>query len=958
MIILVAMEHFESIIQGLPPPWDHRLRSILVDSSGTLPSTWELHQQIESYGQIISCNEGIWCNPAIFKPFHGVELFPWEKTIQLINVPHEGFPVGSWVGFNKVEVLRINEESITLNAGCHSNMWIISEQQLGFPMNFTNVFCGSFSGWERALQWLQARAFLRIQRSIAIDYCEHTMKIWQLRTQAPVFDSAVAIRSGSKLQTIGIQMEVSNDKWLNSTNAQTNHAFTASPPCQSWCKGGKHGGLASENGMAFIDLIQKTKQARPILVAIECADSTPQHGHFAVIRKCFEYIGYRYYWSAVVPYEHLSSMARTRWLAIWIRHDISTDGSRGMFRLSDVQKKGWNDDAFSFPVPDQIQHQLILRGDLTSIYGDFDLLPPSKKSVFGETKPSVDAVLQTRCIRDNQFLPTLVASYTQQHLLAKTHLTTKGIFAYLMQMPQGVAFVDPFRFASLLGATTCEIVAIPIKTEYAFKGLGNAIAVPHAMLTILVGLNATKFLGGNITSIIQDCWNDKVTANNSIVIRNQDYAFIVPYSLAARAIADYCIHESKSLDLPQFVIGKIRFTFQSEETLGQFLSRCGIENRRDANFFCMQDGVQIPWKMPLKLLIGEEYTIFHKYKTVFRFTCVAKGSDDAYECDSLDDAIISIINQVEKAPGTTVQCDAAQQYEVCPVNDVPVAAIQQHECDYVPPQATTIDFGLYDKIDWDHHRNRPTPKEGILHEVFFTNGKPKISISATESLTCDAISTRIPFFDPECNCKYEIQRVLGLTPAYHAVFIASSRDEMIGTNVPILIQDEGNGTSIANFVKRQDVPWNVVIGHFPNVASISLNGVCINQFNRTEFSRGDVLSVTCRKRKADVLQNPPLADFSEERANIFKKDGCLLASDELEWVIMNLQQSELPCEYKPSCDIDGMISFLSQIVIEKKKKTTVCPILHEGHWCACEIHHGVNPQVIALNFLDHAKIFQ
>lgn len=943
-------------IKGLPHPWNHRLRSILVDSSGTLPSTWELHQQIESYGQIISCDEGIWCNPAVFKPFQGVELFPWEKKIHLINVPHDGFTVGEWVGFNKVEVFRINEESITLNAGCHSNLWVVSEQQLGFPMNFTNVFCGSFNGWERALQWLQAKSFFQIQRNIAIDFCEQTMKIWQLRTQAPVFDSAVAIRSGATLQTMGIQMEVSNDKWLNSTNVQTNHAFTASPPCQSWCKGGKHGGLASETGIAFIEFIQKTKQARPILVAVECADSTPQHGHFAVIRKCFEYVGYTYYWSAVVPYEQLSSMARTRWLAIWIRNDISIDGSRGVFRLIDVQKKGWNDDAFSFTVPDQIQHQLILRGDLTSIYGDFDLLPPSKKFVFGETKPSVDAVLQTRCIRDNQVLPTLVASYTQQHLLARTHLTTKGIFAYLMQVPQGVAFVDPFRFASLLGATTCEIVAIPIKTEYAFRGLGNAIAVPHAMLTILVGLNAIKFLGGNITSIVQECWNDKVTANNSIVIRNRDYAFIVPHSLSARAIADFCIQESKLVDVPHIIIGKIRFNFHPEETLGQFLNRCGIVNKSDVNFFCMQDVVQIPWKMPLKLLIGDEYTILHKYQTVFRFACVAKGSDDTCERDSLDDDISSIINQVEMNPVTLSMYDVTQPYDVDPVNDESIVDTPKHACVSVPPHETTIDFGLYDKIEWDHQRNRPTPKTDSFHEVFFTNGKPKICISAKESLTCDAISTRIPFFDPECKCKYEIQRVLGLTPASHAVFIASSSDEVIGTNVPTLIQDEGSETTIAKFVKRQDVPWNFVIGHFPNVANINLNGVCINQFNRTEFSRGDVISVTCRKRKADVLQNNLSSCFSEERATIFKRDGCSLASDELEWAIRNLQQSEVHCEYRPSCDIDGMISFLSQTVIGTEKKTTVCPILHEGHWCACEIHHGEFPQVFALNFLDHAKI--
>ena len=842
--------------------------------------------------------------------------------------------------------------NITLNAGIDANVWAISEHHTGFPLSVTNIFCGAFCGWERSIQWLVNNRLLHVQRSVALDACDQTMQIWQLRTGAAVVDTSEKIRHHSTDLNLGIRMQVSNDKWLNANVAQSNNVCTASPPCQPWCKGGRSGGLATTNGISFIHCIQKIKQMRPIFVCTECADSTPQHDHFAVIRKCFEFSGYGYYWSSVVPFEHICPMFRTRWLAVWIRHDVRFDGFRGNFRISDVHRKSWNDEAFNFSVPDQIQHQLTLKNDLCLIYGDYQLLPQGKKSSVASKNPSVDAVLQARCIRDDQPLPTLVASYTQQHNLDMAHLRSKGIYAYLIRSAEGYAFVDPFRFASLLGATKDEIVALPVKTEYAFRNLGNAISIPHALLTILVGVCATQFSKANIIDTIRLCWNDKITAFNSIVCRNGDFAFIVPHAIVAKTIVEHCIHESTFRHTPEIVIGKRRFGIKPNETLGKFFARCGIDVQQQKGLFVVNGETTMPWNMPLQLLVGDECVFMHKYQTVFRFTCVHPNTEqEVDECDSLDNDIGRIIDQIENNQETSSCVEPTIPYEVDVCQNAPKVKIQHDLQGSGINEVTSTQLTLYDAVHWDHFRRCIVSIEDITHKVVFTSGKPTLTFQAITKLPCDSVAARIPFFDPQCNEQYNIYEASSLSDEKICAFIATPKSNEMHQGVPIIIHDQDTASCIAKLVNKHEVPWNVIIRDVPGVTSVMQNNESTNMFIKVAMTPGDVLTATCKKRRIDSNNQK----FSHERAERFRTDGISLASDEMNWAIQNLRQHRTNCEFQDKTDIDGATAFIVSLPFVKETKTTICPILQDGHWCACEIHHGSEPQIVGLNFKDHDK---
>ena len=137
------------------------------------------------------------------------------------------------------------------------------------------------------------------------------------------------------------------------------------------------------------------------------------------------------------------------------------------------------------------------------IYGDIRFLPSAKAASLGSA-PTVTQVLMARLVHEHELMPTLCASYTEQHLLAPQHLARKGLFAALQLLPAGFAFFDPARFVALLGAFTDQ--ALPSKLSEAFRLVGNAIAVPHSLLTILVGLQSILPIRIDIFDQVRTCW--------------------------------------------------------------------------------------------------------------------------------------------------------------------------------------------------------------------------------------------------------------------------------------------------------------------------------------------------------------------------------------------------------------------------------------------------------------------
>ena len=166
--------------------------------------------------------------------------------------------------------------------------------------------------------------------------------------------------------------------------------------------------------------------------------------------------------------------------------------------------------------------QLRLSPSELAIYSNPEFLPTNKRSAEPRTPEST---LKLRIADEKCPLPTLCASYSSQHQLNQDHIRHRGIFAVLVKDGKFVSFVDLPRWISLLGAT--EKIVLPSKVPVAFRIVGNAIAVPHALLALLFAFQSIHNMPLAITDTIRQCWKNRLVQPTSVILAGTDFWTLV-----------------------------------------------------------------------------------------------------------------------------------------------------------------------------------------------------------------------------------------------------------------------------------------------------------------------------------------------------------------------------------------------------------------------------------------------
>ena len=256
------------------------------------------------------------------------------------------------------------------------------------------------------------------------------------------------------------------------------------------------------------------QRARPVLALFECSDGIEAHPHWRVLSAAMQLAGYQRLWSQDVAMHQLTGNHRTRWLAVWSRHDVTGHKSSERLLCATSRRALWNDQKHCFTLPQSLVVALTLDEALLQIYGSKDLLPPTKKTRVMEGASNLQVLLQ-RTLQSGEYLPTLCASYTAQHLLQAEHVQSKGIFATSLQENDGFRFIDPFAYASLFGTTST--LALPGDLRTAFHQLGNAISQLHALVAILFAMEGVSGEVLPKLALVMQCWEERLTTDNAIV---------------------------------------------------------------------------------------------------------------------------------------------------------------------------------------------------------------------------------------------------------------------------------------------------------------------------------------------------------------------------------------------------------------------------------------------------------
>ncbi len=579
------MDFFESSINSLDPPWNLRINSILVDPIPTA-DVYNWPSVMCSFAFITDVSPGnLTCEMGFHEPFEGPKLIR-PKTICTINCP-ECIDIlqGSWVGFSNAMVVSRDPPKLHLDQ--KSAIWVLSTLEASCGTVTGHLFSGAFSGWERAFDWCSAVNINKPMFSYAIDSDSTVAKIWAKNEDVKVFHGLIPLNFKTNAMRVMFNTTVQGTSWYNVNRFFANLLITASPPCQSWSLGGKQTGLHSENGVAFIESIKAIKWNRPIAFLLECSDRVPSHKHFEIIKLCLSFAGYKQHWSQVVALDSLTGMARTRWLGVWLRHDIFPHDSPPPIKLVQVSPRFWNDEECRFFIPETVKQQLWLNHDLLGFYGNFDLLPPNKKVDCG-FDPSNDRVLNARCLSPTDKMPTLCAQYSKQHDLSRTHLCKKGLFASIMKCDGKFMFFDPLRFVNLLGNPKDQICVLSNKIDDAFHHLGNAISVQHALLAIKVALLACGFDKSPIMESITFSWQDRMTKNDVVIIEKENCLFMTPFQKIQKVISSNHVKEHDGCNIPIYIDDKSWF-ISKQCTFGDFFIRIGITEIKEQGL-CIRVG--------------------------------------------------------------------------------------------------------------------------------------------------------------------------------------------------------------------------------------------------------------------------------------------------------------------------------------------------------------------------------
>ena len=894
------MDSLQTLLEGLHNPWKAKIRSILWDEN-ILDADFVWPEFFDSTAFTVDvCQSKIRCELAFFEPGQGPKLFDPAVECEIeLPVNCGGFAANTWIGFNHATV--IGTDPLKVEIGEKAAIWNIAYAERSLPLTIGHLCAGGFAGWDRAFTWLVNDHVIGCQQSFAVESDHNVMATWSKTTGATIFQGPFSPQVPVDGKCFGIVTPIQDVTWFNACRQQANVIFTASPPCQTWSCGGKQFGLEAENGMTFMQVIYSVKWVRPIATLVECSDAVPRHAHYVIIQKAFRLIGYLQCWSQVVPLHDFTGMRRSRWLSLFVRGDVQIFDAVGSFNLADPFHKKWNDHAYDFFLPNEVEVQLQLSEELKHIYGNPQLFP-NARIVNGGQIPQVDEILKSRCIRSCDFLPTLCASYASQHEIEWRHLIKKGIFAAL-DFKNGIyRFIDPARFAAMLGVTTDQGIVFPKDIRDAFHQLGNSISVIHSVLSVSIALSVLGFSKRPIMQNVIKCWENRIFAHKTITLCDSEFIHLVPCELAEDVIYRSIKPDSTNDTLNGIQIRDKKFSFDLLDSIRSLIHHLDIHSIEQQGIFVISNDVQIDPDHKIRQYEG------------CSIKCL-KGEVCLFELN------IGFSPVEPTFPWTPHQQDEIVDFD----QDIDPKTLQEAVI----------------RAECMHQNTDEHPTEKIA--VFSTNasaGTQFVSLQLPAYLDYNQTSHWIANELGMKNCDivwYETEHFR--QPSHQRCLIATERNTKQDDFRLVIVHIQGQLPSLSKLpspISPDQIPGS----EFAN--KVLHNGHEVGMQTLVSVQHGDDFCFQDGlKRRRFVEQSPSYG--LQKRIEIMREEGHKLGTDEFAIIQRFVNNTQKPIECADvwdfasgfPCDLPDRIQKFSQN--NKPNVCLVCPVLCDDHWAAFEL---------------------
>lgn len=518
----------DEVLSSVEDPWRSKCLGIFSGLSGGHCIQWEEVQIFAGSCDSI-VKDTLCCKLASFIPTKGF-IFDVDASSQcsfrIPRLTHRATLVREGTRFVCAGAFR-READLEWVADPNVVLLLYPEFSPDDQWNAIHAFAGSFCGWSQAFGLLpKMDPSLLLGSQVFIDNDHEVIQTWTHKLRQPCLQSPLIPRCAfePRANTV-IHADIKDWSVLHAVSSTTNLILTASPPCISWSRGGKMTGLSSAAGFAFIEGVMLVAASQPLALGLECAAEVPSHKHFPIVDELLHRLGYRCLWHKISHLQTISHTARSRWLGLWMRLDCMPGPCSPPADVVLSKVLPWSAQEYNFVIPRSMLEQLVLSTSEKAPYSDWNLLPASKRHDLPRDTPA-SKVLESRMQRLDEMIPTLCASYSTQHQLSMSHLQDKGIFAVLHSRDEQPAFFDPFRFIAMFGAV--ENVVVSAKLGLAFRQIGNAVAVPQALMVLISGVATLTRKHFDHDAFITQEWNHRTTSYTGFIISDDRFHVLCP----------------------------------------------------------------------------------------------------------------------------------------------------------------------------------------------------------------------------------------------------------------------------------------------------------------------------------------------------------------------------------------------------------------------------------------------
>ena len=358
-------------------------------------------------------------------------------------------------------------------------------------------------------------------------------------------------------------------------------------PCPSWSRLSTERGLDDVRGGEHHTLLHFARCAQPLLLVLENVDALLKHRHWIEVKTKFVELGFHLVHVGSDSLQKVMPMSRNRACIIVANRAYASE-----FRTFDLGPTEFppldyamNPRSSGFIhefIPHELMSFIVIDPEDRAILCDKKVWPNDWGYVarHGSIIP-----LKDRVHPKSQILPCAVAKYASPRDISRNLLETKGLFMKIMQQAEESGdswfyrWISPFEQMASMGFPFGTL--IPNVKALAYHVVGNSIAVPHSIISLLrvYELLPQTFLTTGKKNLFEALIDMKMKVGriNDMDLKSDDeYLWLSPINMIPReipilstAVDDSTVHSGNSPATQQEVeeIGRL---ITAEDTRDRF----------------------------------------------------------------------------------------------------------------------------------------------------------------------------------------------------------------------------------------------------------------------------------------------------------------------------------------------------------------------------------------------------